>query len=226
MPSNSSGALELYHVRPPPSPSTAPPPSIQQNQNGNQYYSQPNPAPASNTATIIAFNSVIQAQYSSGGLFLASNNVNSDLDVMLLSAPDVAFSARGNAEGSSNTNTSSVATFNNGSNSSTLNSKRFFEVASTVEIQGRTWDMAEITRGSTRATSGTGLNELATQGNMPRREWCVLTNMGANVIARQRPVDTLLEVLEVAGMNGSGATGDVGVFFERYVIAPLTGTKE
>lgn len=138
---------------------------------------------------------------------------------MLLSAPDVAFSARGNAEGSTNANTNAVATFNNSSNSSTLNSKRFFEVASTVEIQGRTWDMAEITRGkSARATSGTGLNELATQGNTPRREWCVLTNMGANVIARQRPVDTLLEVLEVAGMNGSGANGDVGVFFERYVV--------
>ena len=58
------------------------------------------------------------------------------------------------------------------------------------------------------------LNELATQPTQARREWVVLTNMGANVVSRQRPIDTLLDVLEAAGMSGNGH-GEIGVFFER-----------
>lgn len=121
------------------------------------------------------------------------------------------------AEGST---TSSIAV--NGGLGGTQ-SRVFCELAGTIEVAGRTWDMAEITRQEVGLTpvgaGGTGLNELATQTTLARREWVVLTNMGAHVIARQRPVDTLLEVLEAASINGNGANGEVGVFFERFVLS-------
>ncbi|KAM0752957.1 nucleoporin-domain-containing protein [Meredithblackwellia eburnea MCA 4105] len=192
--------LELCHVRPPPAPSTAPAPPP------NNMYGQPvppAPAPASNT---IAFNSVIQAKFASGGLLLAANNLTTDIDVLLLAAPDVATGARVVAEGVPQSAVTGA-------------SRPFSEVAGTIEIPGRTWDMAEITvKGPAPAPGGgTALNELATQVTQSRREWVVLTNMGANVVSRQRPVDTLLEVLQAAGLNGTGGGhGEVSVFFESY----------
>lgn len=222
MSSGQAAALELYHVRPPPTPTTnQPQPPPQQFYGQQQQQSQPQPP----SSTSIAFNSVIQAKYSSGGLFLAANNLNSDLDVILLSAPDIATSARSIAESSSYNNNGVMSNNTNNGNmnnqimngQSNSTTKRFSEVAGTLEISGRTWDMVEITPKSlfTITSNGAALNELATQSSLPRREWVILTNMGANVIVRQRPVDTLLEVLEGAGMNGSGANGEVGVFFER-----------
>lgn len=197
--------LELCHVRLPPSPSSSSAPF--------QLPQQQSQQPPSQTPTI-AFNSVIQAKYASGGLLLASNNLTADIDILLLAAPDVAAAARLVAEGST---TSSIAV--NGGLGGTQ-SRVFCELAGTIEVAGRTWDMAEITRQEVGLTpvgaGGTGLNELATQTTLARREWVVLTNMGAHVIARQRPVDTLLEVLEAASINGNGANGEVGVFFESY----------
>ncbi|BGP18726.1 hypothetical protein JCM10213_009205 [Rhodosporidiobolus nylandii] len=195
---SSSAALELCHVRPPPTfqqqPQTpAPYGQVQQQQQQQQ------------SGNAIPFNSIIQAKHSTGGLLLAANNLTPDLDLLLVTAPDVAASAR------------SVAEAQSGVVSSAQQSRPFTEVAGTIEIPGRTWDMAEITpRPSVAASGGTALNELATQPTQGRREWVVLTNMGANVVSRQRPVDTLLEVLENAGMTGNGGNGEIGVFFESY----------
>lgn len=188
-------ALELCHVRPPPTPSAPQPPPT------NAYFSQPAPPPPA-PASSIAFNSVIQAKYASGGLLLAANNLTADLDVLLLAAPDVAAAARASAEAAVGTNAGAAT-------------RVFVEVAGTIEIAGRTWDMAEITKTGGLVSGGTALNELATQATEPRREWVILTNMGANVVVRQRPVDTLREVLEGVGMTGGGGQGEVGVFFER-----------
>lgn len=100
-----------------------------------------------------------------------------------------------------------------------MNQRPYYsEVAGTIELSGRTWAMAEMTAPSSAGGGGAAglLNELATQVNQPRREWVVLTNMGANVVVRQRPVDTLRDVLEVVGGGGNaGAGGEIGVFFER-----------
>ncbi len=77
--------------------------------------------------------------------------------------------------------------------------------------------MAEITPKPLVAAVGSAgvlLNELATQVTMPRREWIVLSYFGAHVIVRQRPIDTLLGVLEAASVSGSGAQGEIGIFFE------------
>jgi len=168
----------------------------QQQQQGQQQHQ---------SANAIPFTSIIQSKYSSGGLLLASNNLTPDLDILLVCAPDVASSAL------------ALASTPSTSGSST-NPRPFTEVAGTIEIPGRTWDMAEITAPSLLAAGGaTALNELAVQPTQKRREWVVLTNMGANVVSRQRPVDTLLEVLEGASMAGNGGHGEIGVFFESCV---------
>ncbi|GAA6013660.1 hypothetical protein JCM10207_004806 [Rhodosporidiobolus poonsookiae] len=192
-----SSVLELCHVRPPPAPSAQGQP---QPQPGQQQVQQGNAIP---------FTSIIQAKHSSGGLLLAANNLTPDLDVLLACAPDVASSARAIADAQSGAVVSSGAS---------TAARPFTEVAGTIEIPGRTWDMAEITPRALAAAAGpTALNELATQPTQPRREWVVLTNMGANVVSRMRPVDTLVEVLEGIGMAGAqGGHGEVGVFFESY----------
>ncbi|GAA6024169.1 hypothetical protein JCM10207_005590 [Rhodosporidiobolus poonsookiae] len=191
-----SSVLELCHVRPPPAPAAQGQP---QPQPGQQQVQQGNAIP---------FTSIIQAKHSSGGLLLAANNLTPDLDVLLACAPDVASSARAIADAQSGTVSSGASTA----------ARPFTEVAGTIEIPGRTWDMAEITPRALAAAAGaTALNELATQPTQPRREWVVLTNMGANVVSRMRPVDTLVEVLEGIGMAGAqGGHGEVGVFFESY----------
>ncbi|GAA6061215.1 hypothetical protein JCM10212_001536 [Sporobolomyces blumeae] len=196
--SSSPAALELCHVRPPPAPAaTQAPPS-------QSMYGQVQPSQQQSSSNQIPFNSIIQAKYSSGGLLLAANNLTPDLDVLLVAAPDVAASARSIAEGGSASSTSQ-------------GTRPFTEVASTIEIPGRTWDMAEITaKPIVGAVGGTELNELATQPTQPRREWVVLTNMGANVVSRQRPIDTLLDVLESTSLTGNGGHGEIGVFFESY----------
>ncbi|GAA5951998.1 hypothetical protein JCM3765_005163 [Sporobolomyces pararoseus] len=201
--SSTPAALELCHVRPPPAPSTNQPPPqstmygqmVQPGQQQQQNQQQ--------SANQIPFNSIIQAKYSSGGLLLAANNLTSDLDVLLVAAPDVSASIRSIAEGGASAGTAQ-------------GTRPFTEVASTIEIPGRTWDMAEITsQPLVTPSGGTALNELATQPTQTRREWVILTNMGANVVSRQRPIDTLLDVLESAGMSGNGH-GEIGVFFESY----------
>lgn len=199
--SSTPAALELCHVRPPPSPSTNQPPP-QSTMYGQIVQPQQQQQQQQSNANQIPFNSIIQAKYSSGGLLLAANNLTPDLDVLLVAAPDVSSSIRSIAEGGASAGTSQ-------------GSRPFAEVASTIEIPGRTWDMAEITaQPVVSAVGGTALNELATQPTQARREWVVLTNMGVNVVSRQRPVDTLLDVLEAAGMSGNGH-GEIGVFFER-----------
>lgn len=213
-PSGSAAALELCHVRPPPAPTAqqAPAPTsngmygqVVSTQQQHQQQQQPN---GSGAATTIPFNAISQVKYASGGLLIAANNLTQDLDVLLVAAPDV----------SSQSLSSAAAT----AGTVSQQARPFSEVAGTIEISGRTWDVAEITpRAVIVPAGGTALNELATQPTHARREWVVLTNMGASVISRQRPVDTLVDVLETMGMNGnSGGNGEIGVFFERCVSSP------
>lgn len=217
-PSGSAATLELCHVRPPPAPTSqqAPNPTAngmygqvvatqQQSQNGNNSNS------GGGGANSIPFNAISQAKYASGGLLIAANNLTQDLDVLLVTAPDV-----------SSQSLSSAAT---ATGTVSQQTRPFSEVAGTIEISGRTWDVAEITpRAIVTPGGGTALNELATQPTQARREWVILTNMGASVISRQRPVDTLVDVLEVMGMNGnSGGHGEIGVFFERCAPIPPIG---
>lgn len=146
-------------------------------------------------SNIIAFNNITRGSYSTGGLLIAANSVNEDTDILLIAAPDIGRVARAVAEGTSTTSSSSTGT----------TSRPFSEIASTITLEGRTWGIVEV------GEEGNGmLNELATQVTQRRREWVVLTNMGASVLVRQRPVDTLLGVLQ-------GGMGEIGVFFESCV---------
>ncbi|GAA5993501.1 hypothetical protein JCM10908_000619 [Rhodotorula pacifica] len=208
-PSGSAATLELCHVRPPPAPTAQQAPNPTANGMYGQLVStqqqqQQQPQNGNSGANSIPFNSISQAKYASGGLLIAANNLTQDLDVLLVTAPDVSSQSLSSAAAA----TGAVS----------QQTRPFSEVAGTIEISGRTWDVAEITpRAIVTPGGGTALNELATQPTQARREWVVLTNMGASVISRQRPVDTLVDVLEVMGMNGnSGGQGEIGVFFESY----------
>lgn len=200
----STAALELAHVRPPPAPQAHHGQGQAQGQGQGQGQGQQ-----------IPFNAVMHAQHTAGGLFLAANNLTPDLDVLLVCAPDLAASH----PASSSSSSAVISTGQGGPSSSSSSSHRpYTELAGTVEIPGRTWDLAEVTPRPRAAL----LNELATQPTHPRREWVVLTNMGASVVARQRPVDTLLDVLEGVSMSGGGGHGEIGVFFERCVFEHLS----
>lgn len=204
-------ALELCHVRTPPAPATNHQ-SIMYGQGGPSTSSNQQLPHESSAANQIPFNSISQARYSAGGLLVAANNLTPDLDVLLVAAPDVSLSIRSIAEGS----TTAAAAAGGGGGGGGPGTRPFTEVASTIEVPGRTWDMCEITaRPLVSPGAGTALNELATQPTQARREWVILTNMGANVVSRQRPIDTLLDVLESATLSGNGH-GEVGVFFESF----------
>lgn len=212
----SARSLELFHVRPPPvshQQSQQPPTTVVPN---GYYGSQPQAPPAPqarqqqqqqqqgqqpNGGGEFAFKAVFQARYSTGGLLLAANNRTEEIGVLFLAAPDNTASAQ-QSNGASGAGASQPA-------------QRFSEIVATIEIGGQTWDMAEITPSAPGAAVAgrTSLNELATQGTSPRREWIVLTDSGANIIVRQRPVDTLVDVLEASALGSSGAQGEIGIFF-------------
>ncbi|SCV71463.1 BQ2448_3051 [Microbotryum intermedium] len=226
-------ALELFHVRPPPLIPTPPPgpqptpafygaPPTQQQQ--QQQQQQPVTS-ASSAPSEFAFKAINQANYASGGLLVAANNRSEEVGVLFLAAPDnAAASQQANLSGPSSSSSTTITSMTNngpGSISTAGGQQRFSEIASTIEIGGQTWEMAEIQdRNSTSAMmpgGKTALNELATQVGLPRREWVVLTDMGANVVARQRPIDTLVDVLEAAsGLGGNQAHGSVAIFFNAF----------
>ncbi|SGY61158.1 BQ5605_C007g04532 [Microbotryum silenes-dioicae] len=229
-------ALELFHVRPPPFIPTqtahAPQPPT------STFYSapptqqqQPPPLPsqplasASSDPSEFTFKAINQANYASGGLLVAANNRSEEIGVLFLAAPDnAAASQQANLSGPSSSSSTTMTSMSHngpGALTTTTGQQTFSEIASTIEIGGQTWEMAEIQDRS--ANSGlvpggkTALNELATQVALPRREWVVLTDMGANVIARQRPIDTLVDLLEGAsGLVESQAHGDVAIFFTAF----------
>ena len=149
----------------------------------------------------IPFNNVAFAVFSSGGLFVASNPLpDLDAEALLVASPDIAASARSIAENQAN-----------------VQQRAFTEIAGTLEVPSETCAIAEVSRPST-VSGPTGLNELATQITQARREWVILTKTSANVIVRQRPIDTLKDIIEGLALNASssGAHGDIGVFFESY----------
>lgn len=205
--SYSARVLEVFHVRPPPL-APAPPPAASAPPSG--YYGQqqpPIPLPIPVTSQF-AFKDVFAAQYASGGLFLAANNRSDEFAVLFVCAPDHSASIQAANEASS-----SSGVVSNGGNAGMK--PTFAEIPGVLELMGATWSLVEVTPLSTlpMPAGKTALNELATQMTGPRREWVVLTDAGASIIARMRPVDTLVELIEGSGMVASGPSGDVNVFF-------------
>ena len=146
--------------------------------------------------TTVAFNNVSQARFATGGFFLAANSFSDEVDVLLATSPDIGRVWNSVLQGST--------------------SRIFSEIAAEVQIEGRTWAIAEVTQRAPGIESGL-LSELATQAIEPRREWVVLTHVGSNIVTRQRPVDTLLGVLARASMSGpAGANAEFKLFIDSF----------
>lgn len=126
-----------------------------------------------------------------GGFFLCANTVNDDTDVLLLFAPDIG------------------RLYQASISSSRLS---LVENAGSIQIEGRTWAIAESPSSGPPNQIFPG-NELKAQQTTPgRREWLFLTNMGLHVVTRQRPVDTLVQLLDTA--PGGGKDVEIGAFAE------------
>ena len=142
------------------------------------------PNPTNNNITITCLPNA------GGSVFLAANTISDDADILYLFASDIGRLA--------------IAA-NNG------NRLSLTEIAGQIPLEGRTWAIVESRSTSIPAVgqqfSG---NELKAQigtssSGGARREWLFLTNMGMHIIQRQRPVDTLLSLLDAAGSGGKDA---------------------
>ena len=77
------------------------------------------------------------------------------------------------------------------------------ESTSFVDIEGKTWAVAELESSKQAArhlktsagVMGYMLNDLATQFEFPARKFLVLTNMGITTITKLRPIDLLMQLL-------------------------------
>jgi nuclear pore complex protein Nup155 len=74
------------------------------------------------------------------------------------------------------------------------------EVVGGIEVDGNTWTISELPSSEMRYPG----NELKFQmtSKDSRREWIVLTAFGVTYIAKQRPVDVLVNILQTAGTGG------------------------
>lgn len=100
------------------------------------------------------------------------------------------------------------------------NQKCFSEYASYIDIEGRTWAIAEasslylLSVSGNKSNLGYVLNELVTQFDYSCRKFYLLTNGGLTTISKLRPIDVLLKLIT------DGASGDARPFqefFQRYL---------
>lgn len=125
-----------------------------------------------------------------GGFFLSANTVSDDSDILQLYANDIGRLANSVLSGSQ---------------------LSLIEVAGSIPIEGRTWAIAE----SSKSSSLYPCNELkyemqSTSLQGGKRDFLFLTNMGMHVVARQRPVDCLMALLDTA--PGAGRDAELATF--------------
>jgi len=165
--------FRLIHVRPPP--------IINQEQSNGYYPRISNPQMAIHIADY------------SGGVFLASNAVSEEMDVLIGMAPYMP---------------------------SVIHEQGFSELVSTIPIEGKTWAIAEVPNSFTaklldnKNNDDVDLicNELVSQHFFPVRHFLVLTNSGVTVLAQQRPIDYLNSLLE----NYDEDPNSIRSFFDFY----------
>lgn len=134
--------------------------------------------------------SIASVPSNGGGFFLSANTVSDDSDILQLYANDIGRLANSVVSGSQIS---------------------LFEVAGSIPIEGRTWAIAE----SSRSNSLYPCNELkyemqSTSLQGGKRDFLFLTNMGMHVVARQRPVDCLMVLLDTA--PGAGRDAELSLF--------------
>ncbi|KAL7409572.1 Non-repetitive/WGA-negative nucleoporin C-terminal-domain-containing protein [Mrakia frigida] len=233
--------LELVHIRFPPTHlvGDAPPPTpYSNNANGYPYQVQPPPP-----APSIRFHSLQDNALCSGGVFIGAQYERDNLDVLLLTCPDLGQASQ--ASSSSNTpssnpqpnqpfnsvqqqqqyyNSAPSSSLVTTSTTTTTSRPPLIEQALVLPVSGHMRAIAEIPHVLTSLPApeslrvpGRGalrLNELAAQTSVQPRRFLVLTTHGMYEIRKQRPVDVLKAVLE----SGAGLDGGVEVpaFFDTY----------
>jgi nuclear pore complex protein Nup155 len=75
------------------------------------------------------------------------------------------------------------------------------EYASLLQIPGRTWGMAAV--GQSLSTGLPATHELSVQFSEPARQFMILTNAGITFLAKRRPLDYLKDVIEEYHADGN-----------------------
>ncbi|KAK4699441.1 hypothetical protein P7C70_g6820, partial [Phenoliferia sp. Uapishka_3] len=157
--------------------------------------------PSAPSADVVAINtSISRAIYSPGGFLIATAAYSPDPNstAVLLSAPIQPSSKSGlvlNQQGTS----------------------ALRESIDILQVEGTAQAIEEVTElDGTGMMSRTELNELATPLNKMRRQWAVLTEHATYIFSRQRPVDTLLLILQAISMGGEPADADVRGLYQAY----------
>jgi nuclear pore complex protein Nup155 len=86
------------------------------------------------------------------------------------------------------------------------------EYASLLQIPGRTWGMAAVSQSLSTGLPAT--HELSVQFSEPARQFMILTNAGITFLAKRRPLDYLKDVIEE--YHAEGNIQSLMHFRERY----------
>ncbi|KAH9446801.1 hypothetical protein Pst134EA_030705 [Puccinia striiformis f. sp. tritici] len=157
---------------------------------------------------------------SPGGFWVSSHSVDSEHNVLLAVAPDVAHLLQASSSSSTTTTAAGVgATSTTGMQTShpSLMAQQqpqqqqtfqpsISEIACPIKIEGHAWAITHTTQESELD------NYHPIQLVGPQQEWLVLSNMGITVLSSQRPVDTLAELLN----NMPGKEQELSLFWDRF----------
>ncbi|WAQ92935.1 hypothetical protein PtA15_17A417 [Puccinia triticina] len=137
---------------------------------------------------------------SPGGFWVSSHSVDSEHNVLLAVAPDVAHLLSATSSTAIQTSSSSLSALQQPFQSP------ISEIACPIKIEGHAWAITHTTQQSDLD------NYHPIQLVGPRQEWLVLSNMGITVLSSQRPVDILAELLN----NMPGKEQELSLFWDRF----------
>ncbi|KAI8579508.1 hypothetical protein K450DRAFT_241319 [Umbelopsis ramanniana AG] len=173
-PSTPPNALELVHVRIPPS-----------QQNGRSLGLLGRDTDVANISITLYEDAV----------FLAAKDDNERCDTLITAAPDT-----GKIMLSSQTQASKMP---------------LAEFSNRMELPGKTWAIAEYLNNTSKLTDF-GISELGAHLAMPPRQFLVLGNNGLTSFVKQRPVDTLQQLLIENSSNLMMREKELTAFFQHY----------
>ncbi|KAH8915057.1 nucleoporin-domain-containing protein [Atractiella rhizophila] len=199
-------ALQLHHVRLPPSGQPAASTSIQPPYGSSNPQTQPSHSPG-----FPVFDNIAAATCFKRGFFLAStagsiDELNSTSN-LIAAAPDAGKLLKGHLESRSTSGVNPVVSL-----AGTRMSPQLFEFSSLLDIEGSVWALEDISPPSAFFAS----HELAGQTFDKRREFLIVTNMGTNLVVRQRPVDVLFNLLNTGIGVSSTRDTDLQLFCENF----------
>lgn len=168
-------------------------PQKDQDEDENQFEATPIPSPLS----------LSYSHYTSpGGLWVSSHSLDSEHNILLAVAPDVAHHLHASSTAASQASNLSIQ----GQQHQHAFPSTISEIASPIKIEGHAWAITHTTQ---ELEIG---NHHPIQLTGPQQEWLVLSNMGITVLSSQRPVDTLAELLN----NMPGKEQELALFWDRF----------